>query len=150
MKEAPKTDSENIRAALKAANGSVRAAAQALGVARSTLQGRMKAAGIAAVSVVRKTGPLDASPSNLLTVDAVVAPHDSVARALDAVRAIPAGRLLPDDALRREVGVGNDRWRSVRGSARLAGFWYALPDRALVWGQKATIAALAAKMKEVA
>jgi hypothetical protein len=140
-----------IEAALKAANGNATAAAKALGVARSTLHGRMRVLGVRAVQVVRKAGPMDeASASSLLTVDAVVAPHDSVARALDAVRAIPAGRLLPDDALRREVGVGNDRWRSVRGSARLAGFWYALPDRALVWGQKATIAALAAKMKEVA
>lgn len=89
------------------------------------------------------------TPDADLSVAAVLASHDLVGRAVAIVGDIPAGKLRPDEQVRRELGVGHDRWKIVRGSARLSGHWLLLPDRTCVWGRKATIADVAERMKEL-
>jgi len=84
-----------------------------------------------------------------LSIEDVVAPHDKVGEALSKIKSIPAGQLMDDETLRKEVSISNDRWRRARGSTRLAGLWYILPDKSYVWGQKSTIASLDARLKEV-
>lgn len=125
-------------AALVKKHGNKEAAARASGVSARTIG---RALGGKAMAV-----PVSAATVSLADI---IRPHDMVGKAVAAVAGVPAGRLMTDEALRREVGVGDGRWRSVRGSARLSGHWYAMPDKSLVWGNKATITALSAKMKEI-
>ena len=83
-------------------------------------------------------------------LDDVVSKYDAVGDALLKVGAVPERQLISDDDLRRELGLGYDRWRRVRGSARLAGHWHQMPDKSLLWGRKATITTLAERLKELA
>lgn len=87
--------------------------------------------------------------ASCLTVDSVLSQFDTVGRLLRLVCAIPSGSLRPDESLRSELSLGSDRWRRVSGSARLAGHWASLPDKSRVWGSKATIASVVAKLKEL-
>jgi hypothetical protein len=94
-------------------------------------------------------GEQAAASDTLLSVDAAIAPHDIVGSALKIVEAIPAGQVKPDIVVRRELNVSEERWRRARGSIRLSGFSYQMPDKAFVWGRKATITTLSARMKEI-
>lgn len=83
------------------------------------------------------------------SIESAIQPHDKVALVLGIVKGIPAGQLMADDTVRKEIGVGGDRWRAIRGSTRLSGLWYKMPDGTLVWGQKATVAQVEARIREV-
>lgn len=92
----------------------------------------------------------DKSDLNVLSMEDILKPHDVVGRVMDVLASIPNGKFMQDEVLRKEVGVGNSRWRFVRGSARLAGYWYQCPDKSLVWsGDKTVIQRLAERMKEL-
>lgn len=84
-----------------------------------------------------------------LTMDALVQQHDKVGEVLSIIKGLDSGQFVDDDDVRQEVGLGAERWRRVRGSTRLAGYWYQTPSRQTVWGSKQSIAALAERMKEL-
>jgi hypothetical protein len=123
--------------------GSQTKAAAGLGCSRKVIR---KALGWA---TAKAQAPASALSRKTVAIAAVLEAHDKVADTLKAIRDIPAGEVMVDDDLRREVGAGADRWRRIRGSARLAGLWFALPGNSTVWGQRSTIAALAERMKEI-
>ena len=58
---------------------------------------------------------------------------DDVAKVEKVMRSIPKNQYLDDDEMRRQVGVGNQRWRDVRGHSRLAGYIFKLPNAKTVW-----------------
>lgn len=142
---------------LRKTHGTLKAAAQAAGIPKSTFAdilkgktrrsrtlGHMEAPADAAVPGIAVGGSADfVSPAELLK------PYDLVGRALVEIKEVPRGQLLPDDALRRRLGVSSDRWRQARGSARLAGHWFEAPDRKLFWGSKDLVASTAMQVKEL-
>jgi len=92
----------------------------------------------------------DIDVSTLLNMDDVIKPHDSVGRVVEFLKKIPKGKFISDDALRKEVNLSREKWRRVRGSVRLAGYWYQCPDRTVIWsGDKNAISVLAERMKEL-
>ena len=92
----------------------------------------------------------DASTSlKTRSVSDIIAPHDIVGKALALISKIPRGEVMEDDMFRKELVVGDSKWRRAKGSTRLSGFWYVMPDKSMVWGQKATISMVAEKMKDI-
>ena len=93
--------------------------------------------------------PSGGVPGNCVPVADVLRGFDVVGKALALARSIPAGRVKSDETMRFEIGVGLDRWRSVRNSARVAGYVYQLPDKSWVWGGKQTIASLPRRLRDM-
>ena len=87
--------------------------------------------------------------SNSVPVADVLREFDVVGKTIALARAIPAGRVKSDETMRFEIGVGVERWRSVRNSARVAGYVYQLPDKSWVWGSKQTIASLPGRLRDM-
>ena len=146
------TDDEVIAAVKK--HGSRLAAAKALGIPSSTFGERcQKVAGLppSVRGGTHPKAPQESAPASATLLDAasVLKSFDTVGRAVELVRSVPAGQLQPDEAVRRELGVSYDRWRLVRGSARLVGYFIETPDKKWFWGRKDTIAATVAKLKEL-
>lgn len=130
--------------------GSIRSAASALHCSRNTLR-RALANGPSGTAPAKPAKAKIAPKQDLgmyKTIEQVLRPLDHVGTALEVVAAIPDGRIMEDDVLRRQVGISDIRWRAVRGSTRMSGHWIALPDKSTVWGAKKTINALGAKLKE--
>jgi len=98
-------------------------------------------------SVVSESHKSKASGS--VTMESLVAKFDQVGEVLAKIKVL-GNDFKYDEDMRKEVGIGDARWRRVRGSTRLAGMWYKMPDGALVWGQPARIKSLVARIKELA
>ena len=129
-------------------HGGYRAAERATGIDRKKLSGIINGKQGGAMATA-KTAEKPVEQSNLMSVSDVIAPHDKVAGALKVITDIPQGKLMSDEALRKEVGVSDDKWRRVRGSVRLSGYWTVLPDKSMVWGSKQTVKTVADKIKEL-
>jgi len=116
--------------------------AKRVGVAKSTVQ--------KAFSHNCKSPSQDSkSDGDTLAVADVLAGYDAVGKVLALVKEIPAGRLRKDDSLKTEIGVGSERWRAIRGSMRVSGYVYQLPNKEYVWGSKSTIAGIPARLREL-
>lgn len=124
--------------------GTKRAAARAAKIAESTFR-RI----LAGKSQGEKKNGETVPSLGTMSLSEVIKPHDLVDKAMKILATIPAGRLMKDDVLRREIGIGQSRWRSVRGSTRLAGHWHLMPDKTFMWGAKAMIVELDKRMKEL-
>lgn len=136
--------------AMRESGASYEKIAQRVGVAKSTVQG--------AFGVRKRRGKAptaDSSPSpnqalrDTLSLSDVLAGYDSVGKVLELVREIPTGRLRKDESLRAELGIGEKKWSAVRNSIRVSGYVYQLPNKEYVWGSKATIAGIPAKLREL-
>jgi hypothetical protein len=133
--------------------GSINSLSRHSGIPRSTLHDRYrKYSEVRNQDIVNRVAETAKSDSDLsvISMEDILKPHDTVGKVIDILSTIPSGKFIQDETLRREVGVGNSRWRFVRGSARLAGYWYQCPDKSLVWsGDKNSIQRLAERMKEL-
>jgi len=138
--------------ALLKKHGTKAAAARAAGIPVSTFRDRLRSI---AAAEARKAIPAAEEPTGnthgaaLLSLDAVVKPFDIVGKALAIVTGLPDRKLMADSVLQRQIGIGEGRWRAARGSTRLAGYWYSLPDKSVAWGSKAAIVALGNRMREL-
>jgi len=84
-----------------------------------------------------------------ISIKDLVAQHDKVGEALRIITSIPDNEVMDDDSVRRELAVGNGKWRLIRGSTRMVGYFYELQNKKFVWGSKKTIEKVAEKMREV-
>ena len=97
----------------------------------------------------RPNGTQRTDPVQTLRIDDAVRQHDKVCRVLDILKRLHPGELMRDTALRAEMQMGDTRWRRLKGSPRLGGCWYLMPDRSILWGQTGTIRELTERMKEL-
>jgi hypothetical protein len=85
----------------------------------------------------------------VVSVAEVLQSYDIVGQVLEKVQKISGSNVMRDDALRSEFRVGEDKWRRVAGSTRLAGYWALLPDKTRVWGSKSVITKLNDQIREL-
>jgi len=97
--------------------------------------------------LLRSTEPKDASALKTRSINDLVQGFDKVATILALLKTVPASETVDDEDLRVEAGVSQSQWPRTRGSTRLSGFWYKMPDNKTVWGTQAAIKNLIARIK---
>ena len=126
----------------------------ATGRGRDTVVRGMKRIGLCAGRTLKTTAANsgltpDALRRRTVSMADIIKPHDKVGRVLEIIAEIPSGEFIDDETIRKEVSVSRDRWRSVRGSTRLAGHWYQMPDKSTVWGARDDIDSLDERIREI-
>ena len=72
-------------------------------------------------------------PSVGKSVTSLLAEFDDVAKVKNAMKALPKTEYLHDEELRRNLNLGSQRWRDVRGQKEIAHFRFKLPKSQCVW-----------------
>lgn len=134
---------DEAKALVEKHGGNKTAAAASVGVSPGSLGRALDG------KTVAKSAAAPGASGRTISIDDALKSLDKVGEVLAVVTRLPAGQLKQDDDLRVELGMGSDRWRRVRGSARLAGYWHQMPSKELLWGNKRTIEMLAERAKEL-
>ena len=121
------------------------AIAEKVGAARSTVRAAFANEGAVDAIPIKKTSPA----IRTVSLDSAIARVDSVGVVISTIGGIERGQFAIDDDLRICTGLSRDRWRTVRGSARLNEYWHTMQDKTMLWGHKGDITKLAEREKEL-
>ncbi len=131
--------------ALVKEKGSKDAAARAAGMNRTTFRRRLM--GVPPASKFRPARV--AAVAGVVNMTDLVARYDCGAMLVKQLEALGRGQFLPDQAMRLALGnPGEERWRRLSRSERVAQYRLPLPDKSWVWGHAADVAEAKRKIME--
>ncbi|HAR46329.1 MAG TPA: hypothetical protein DCS05_09225, partial [Nitrospiraceae bacterium] len=103
---------------LKQHGGNKAAAARAAHMPVSTfgdrLRGREPGRARGEIAVDAKLTNGTVTGVRTISLNDAIAPHDKAGQTLRIVQSLGSGELMEDESLRKEINVGQTRWRSVR------------------------------------